>query len=156
MSSSLVMLRKLTSIFDSFCLAVLFTGLASAQSFPKAPANNAVSSTLRAVTLAEEGKCSQALPVLQKTLTHLADKQMKYHAAIRTAGKGPHFLVGTSPIQLSEGKMVSCSLSDTPEALGARATAHILRGVARRSLDSVTRTTITRTLTLQESMNSWD
>ena len=135
---------------------MLFTGLASAQSSPKAPVNNAVSSKLKAMALAEKGKCSRALPVLQKTLTHLADKQMKSHAAMRTAGKGPHFLVGTSPIQLSEGKMVSCSLSDTPEALGARATAHILRGVARRSLDSVTRTTITRTLTLQESMNSWD
>ena len=68
---------------------MLFTGLASAQSSPKAPANNAVSSNLKVMALAEKGKYSQALPVLQKTLTHLADKQMKYHAAIRTAGKGP-------------------------------------------------------------------
>lgn len=84
MSRSLVMLKNLRQSSVVVCLAGLLTGLTSAQATPKTP-DNAASSAQSGIGLAEKGHCSQALPVLQKALTHLADKQLKYHAAMATA-----------------------------------------------------------------------
>jgi len=85
MSRWLVMLKSLRQSSVVLCLAGLLPGLASAQASRKTPASNATSSAQSGIGLAEKGHCSQALPVLQKAMLHLADKQLKYHAAMATA-----------------------------------------------------------------------
>ena len=60
-------------------------GIAVAQASPKAPASDGLSSVQRAIDLAEKGLCSQALPLLQKVVPRLANKQMKYHAGMASA-----------------------------------------------------------------------
>ena len=41
--------------------------------------------TRQAVTLAERGRCSEALPVLKRNLRNVADKQLRYQAAMASA-----------------------------------------------------------------------
>jgi tetratricopeptide (TPR) repeat protein len=43
------------------------------------------SSAQQAIKLVESGRCKQALPALKQAMPHLADKQLKYHAAMALA-----------------------------------------------------------------------
>src|SRR5439155_12445010 len=37
------------------------------------------------IALAQRGRCTEALPILKKSTSHLTDKQLKYHSAMATA-----------------------------------------------------------------------
>ena len=56
-----------------------------AQVSPKAPPVDASSSAERGISLAAKGRCREALPLLKKSASHLADKQLKYRAVMSTA-----------------------------------------------------------------------
>src|SRR6266700_5442072 len=76
--------RTFHQFFVAILLSGLLTGFANAQASPKTPVSDS-SSVQRALGLAEKGHCNQALPVLQKAMPHLADKQVRYHAAMASA-----------------------------------------------------------------------
>ena len=52
---------------------------------PKTPSVDASSSAERGISLAAKGRCGEALPLLKKSASHLADKQLKYRAVMSTA-----------------------------------------------------------------------
>ena len=49
---------------------------------PPAAAVDPSSSAQQAITLAEQGRCQEALPLLKRVAPRLADKQLRYHAAM--------------------------------------------------------------------------
>ena len=69
----------------TLCVCVLFAQLSRAQVASNAATAEASSSAERGITLALKGRCREALPVLKKAVTHLADKQLKYSALMSTA-----------------------------------------------------------------------
>jgi tetratricopeptide (TPR) repeat protein len=56
-----------------YCIAAV----AGAQSSPQKPTADLSSSALRGISLAENGHCQEALPLLKKAAPHLADKDLK-------------------------------------------------------------------------------
>lgn len=58
---------------------------AAAQNPPQALAPDPLASTRQALSLAERGRCREALPVLKRTAPHLADKQLRYRSAMAAA-----------------------------------------------------------------------
>lgn len=70
--------------FFSFTSLLLFTlpVAAGAQAHPKTGAAVSTSSIEHAVSLAETGHCSEALPVLTRTASHITDKELQKRAAL--------------------------------------------------------------------------
>ncbi len=58
------------------------SGLLVGQTGKQAPAESAAASAERALKLAEEGRCQEALPLLVRAVPRLTDKQLLYHAAM--------------------------------------------------------------------------
>jgi tetratricopeptide (TPR) repeat protein len=91
MSGSITLMAKLSTaeFFRIFGFAVCLGGVLSvvsgAQVSSKAPAQDASSSAERGISLAAKGRCREALPVLKKAGPRLADRQLKYRAAMSTA-----------------------------------------------------------------------
>ena len=59
--------------------------LSHGQTSKEAVQGAAASSAQRGISLAEKGDCSEALPVLKRIAAHIADAQLKYHAAMALA-----------------------------------------------------------------------
>lgn len=72
-----------TTILLSYFLAPVLT----AQDKSKTP-TNAVAEATQAVALAEEGRCSEALPVLTRNIGRVAEKQLRYRFAMAAARCG--------------------------------------------------------------------
>jgi tetratricopeptide (TPR) repeat protein len=74
------------------CIALFVCGalaaLSVAQAPRKAPAVDASSSAQHGISLKERGRCQEALPLLKKSLPHLADKSLKYRVLMGTAQCG--------------------------------------------------------------------
>src|SRR6266700_2556668 len=66
------------------CLCGFLISSSGAQVSSKTPAADASSFAERGISLAEKGRCREALPLLKKT-GHLADKQLKYKALMSSA-----------------------------------------------------------------------
>lgn len=79
------MARLFRNGFFLLCLCGLLAALSPAQVPQKAPAVDAASAAERGISLAAKGRCGEALPVLKKAASHLADKQRKYRAVMSTA-----------------------------------------------------------------------
>lgn len=66
--------------------AVIFISLGAgvliAQSTKKSDPVTPAESAQRALTLVEQGRCQEALPIFQRTISHLTDKQLLYSAAM--------------------------------------------------------------------------
>jgi predicted Zn-dependent protease len=60
-------------------------GLLCGQTANKQASADWSASAQRGLKLAEEGRCQEALPLLQRSVTHLADKQLRYRAAMGQA-----------------------------------------------------------------------
>ena len=67
------------------CVCGFLARSSPAQVSSKAPPVEASSSAERGISLASKGRCREALPFLKKATPHLADKQLKYRAAMSTA-----------------------------------------------------------------------
>lgn len=57
----------------------------AAQQSQKNPAGNLTASIEHSISLAATGRCREALPHLKSTTPHIADKQLRYRAAMATA-----------------------------------------------------------------------
>src|ERR1700692_2787727 len=64
-----------------FCPLVI----ASAQTAAKPVGADNSASTQHAIELVEQGRCKEALPMLERSTPRLADKQLRYHAAMALA-----------------------------------------------------------------------
>lgn len=75
-------MKLLTRRWPAF--GALFAGLAFGQGASKAPAAAAdpSSAAQQAITLAEQGRCQEALPALNRVMPRLVDKQFRYHAGM--------------------------------------------------------------------------
>jgi tetratricopeptide (TPR) repeat protein len=71
-----------------FYVCGLLTASSAAQAPQKAPGPDASSSAQRGISLSAKGRCQEALPLLKKSATHLADKELKYRALMATARCG--------------------------------------------------------------------
>lgn len=82
-------IRKPAAMILRTILAVgLLASMSTAQTLKKASANNAPASAQRGIQLAERGLCNQALPLLRKSLPHIARKKLRYDVAMATAQCG--------------------------------------------------------------------
>jgi predicted Zn-dependent protease len=71
-------------ILSVACISGWLTSSSRAQVSPKTPANDAASAQ-QGITLAEKGRCREALPLLKKATPGVLGKQLKYHAGMATA-----------------------------------------------------------------------
>jgi len=71
--------------FLFLCICGFLAASSAAQVSQKAQTADASSSAERGISLAAKGRCREALPVLKKAGSHLADKQLKYRAVMSTA-----------------------------------------------------------------------
>jgi tetratricopeptide (TPR) repeat protein len=66
-------------------ICVLLAASSTAQAPQKAPAIDAATSAQRGISLALNGRCHDALPLLKKAASHLVDKQLMYRALMSKA-----------------------------------------------------------------------
>jgi tetratricopeptide (TPR) repeat protein len=66
-------------------VSILLTATTLAQGAKGAPVSDAASSVQRGLALAERGHCVEAMPILKRNLTRVADTKLKYKAAIHSA-----------------------------------------------------------------------
>jgi len=80
-------LRKI--LISSFaCIALVISAHAQTTLKPAPPSTastDASASARQAVSLASRGRCTEALPVLKRTMSHLADKDLRYRSAMAAA-----------------------------------------------------------------------
>ena len=67
---------------SALILVSLTASVLVAQTAKKGETVTPAESAQRALTLVEQGRCQEALPIFQRTLSHLTDKQLLYHAAM--------------------------------------------------------------------------
>src|SRR5262249_21445345 len=76
-------MRKTFFSLGMLGLCCVCAGLCSAQSPAKSPASSdPAASVQKGLSLAEEGRCREALPILKKTAPVAADKQVKHKAGL--------------------------------------------------------------------------
>jgi predicted Zn-dependent protease len=76
-------LRKLLNIsFACFALAIPAGAQTTFKPAPPAGTADASASARQAVSLASRGRCKEALPVLKRTMAHLADKDLRYRVGM--------------------------------------------------------------------------
>lgn len=66
----------------------IFSAACGAQASKKVPAVSPSMSARKGIQLASTGHCDEALPLLRNSLSHIADKQLTYHAAMAMAQCG--------------------------------------------------------------------
>ncbi len=66
-------------------MIVGLSSLLCAQTANKQAPTDWPASAQRALKLAEDGRCQEALPLLQRSLPHVTDKQLRYHTAMGQA-----------------------------------------------------------------------
>ncbi len=88
---------------------------AEAQVAAKTQAADPVALTRQALSLAESGRCTEALPVLKRNTPGLTDKQLRYFAAIATVRCG--MSVNDTTAVLSAVSLLQRDFPDDPEVL---------------------------------------
>src|SRR5215475_328020 len=115
--------------FGFIFLCVVLGGVGTAQDKAKTPAADPIAATTKAVGLAEQGRCSEALPVLKRNTRQLADKQLRYRAAMSTARCAMG--LNDSAAVLDAISLLRRDFSDDPEVLYA--TARFLSQLANKT-----------------------
>jgi tetratricopeptide (TPR) repeat protein len=91
---SQIMNRPTYTLLAAFLIAGLGAPVWVGQAAPSAPAQGAKSAPAavdpsaaaqQGIGLAENGRCREALPLLKKSIPHLADRQLKFEAAMASA-----------------------------------------------------------------------
>src|SRR5215467_7760266 len=83
----IAMIRPACRHSSSLLLFLMYAAIsATFGQSPTAPDNSALAK--QGVALAQEGRCREALPKLRNAAAHLADKKLKYQAAMATARCG--------------------------------------------------------------------
>ena len=80
--------RLLVAIFGVPLALGLLVNCSVAQTSKKSAASDATASAQRGLQLAEQGFCKEALPVLRKSIGHVAKKKMRYNVEMATAQCG--------------------------------------------------------------------
>jgi predicted Zn-dependent protease len=80
----LIMNKVAHRTLGAFLILLLCAGSARAQTVQKGLDSDAVWAE-KGIASAEQGRCSEALPLLKKATPRVVDKQLKYHAAMATA-----------------------------------------------------------------------
>jgi len=75
------MLRVLTILVSAWMAGAALVAQTGGKAAPPDPAASAE----RALTLVGQGRCREALPILQRSVAHLTDKDLRYHAAMGLA-----------------------------------------------------------------------
>jgi tetratricopeptide (TPR) repeat protein len=70
---------------SSFVIVFLAGGILAGQTVKKRAPSPDPAAAQRALKLAEEGHCKEALPALLRAVPHLTDKELRYHAAMGQA-----------------------------------------------------------------------
>jgi len=81
----LPMSRLLTIFLAVLQVCGFLTGASRAQISKKVPVVDPTAAAQRGISLAAKGRCREALPVLRKASSSLADKQLKYQATMSIA-----------------------------------------------------------------------
>jgi tetratricopeptide (TPR) repeat protein len=121
-------LRNLSSC-SSLLLLFVSPVVASAQTAAKSAAADTPASTQHAIELVEQGRCKEALPVLERATPHLNDKQLKYHAAMAQARCA--MALDRKPAALSALLLLKRDFPDDPEVLYV--TVHYFSELASRT-----------------------
>jgi tetratricopeptide (TPR) repeat protein len=79
------MIRSLLRCVGVCSLCTVAGLICLAQAPARKPGDDSNKVVLRAIELAAQGRCREALPRLKSTVTHLADKETKYRAGLATA-----------------------------------------------------------------------
>jgi len=66
-------------------LATLLALVASAQTAGRTASPDTPASVHHAINLVEQGRCMEALPILERSLAHLSEKELRHHAAMAQA-----------------------------------------------------------------------
>lgn len=74
--------RCLRRMFAPAVAALLFASICGAQVSGKPGAATSPPTVQQAIRLVENGRCQEALPILKRSLPHIIDKDLKYHAAM--------------------------------------------------------------------------
>ncbi len=74
--------KRLRQLSATALSALLLVQICSAQAPHRSAAANSVPTVQQAIKLVEDGRCQEALPALKRALPHIADKDLKYHAAM--------------------------------------------------------------------------
>src|SRR6185437_6673679 len=103
------------------------------QAGTQAPSSGASSSASvqRALSLAEKGRCKEALPVLKRDTPRLPDKQLRYHAAMGEARCA--MSLEDSATTLDALALLQRDFPDDPEVLYV--SAHYFSEIANRFSD---------------------
>jgi predicted Zn-dependent protease len=105
-------LHAIVTIAIACCLAAT---RAEAQVAPKAPAADPAASTRQALSLAQAGRCTEALPVLKRNTQGLPDKQLRYLAAFATVNCG--MSVNDTAAAMNALALLRRDFPDDPEVL---------------------------------------
>jgi len=85
------MIRPTGLLLTTFLTVGIFAGCGVARAQATAPAAKSAAavdfaaSAVQGISFAEKGRCREALPLLKKAIPHLADKQLKFGAAMASA-----------------------------------------------------------------------
>jgi tetratricopeptide (TPR) repeat protein len=151
------MSRFLCGCVLTFCLGLL-SASSPAQVPTKTPAMDASSSVERGLNLAAKGRCKDALPVLKRATVHLADKQLKYRAALATARCG--MSLDQTETAVEALLLLNREFPHDPEALYT--TTHFYSQLASRAAQELAATSPSSVQAKQlegeafESQGNWD
>jgi predicted Zn-dependent protease len=85
----LSMVKRVLALFLAALICGFLTGSSAAQVSKKAPvAESSSDAAERGISLATKGHCADALPILKKSIPHIADKDLRYDAAMARAQCG--------------------------------------------------------------------
>jgi predicted Zn-dependent protease len=103
--------------------------IASAQTPAKPAVAGNSTSIEQAISLVEQGRCKEALPILERSMPHQSDKQLKYHAAMAQARCA--MALDRKPAAISALLQLKRDFPDDPEVLYV--TVHYFSELASRT-----------------------
>jgi predicted Zn-dependent protease len=102
---------------------------ASAQTAAKPAVTDSPASTQHAIELVEQGRCKEALPMLERAMPHITDKQLRYHAAMAQARCA--MALDRKPTAITALLQLKRDFPDDPEVLYV--TVHYFSELANRT-----------------------
>jgi tetratricopeptide (TPR) repeat protein len=114
---------------SSLLLLFVCPVIGSAQTAAKPAVADNAASTQHAIELVEQGRCKEALPVLERSMPRLSDKQLRYHAAMAQARCA--MALDRKPSAISALLQLKREFPDDPEVLYV--TVHYFSEMASRT-----------------------